>query len=312
MCSRGCFFNCTFCHNNIHRRLYKGKGKYFRVRSTGNAIAELKMAKRKYRIKAVDFQDELFTGDGVWFKEFIESYKQEIGLPYKCTTHPNCFSLEIARLLKESGCRRLMMGIQSMWQPIRKEILHRPEVTQQVENTLRLCDETGIPYSLDHMFGIPGETEEGYEMAAEVYVRRSRYLQRIKCFYLSYYPETEIVGIARAKGALSDEDLDKIDRVSEERFFFSDSLKKRDPQMAKTAKNFEVFFKLLPVMPRWLAHFILRKKIYRAFHLVPWTVLLVVELLIGLRNRDFAMMNYVRYYYRHTRRRLFPVAAGRT
>jgi radical SAM superfamily enzyme YgiQ (UPF0313 family) len=68
--SRGCAFSCKFCDVNILRKIYKGKGDYFRVRSPKNVIEELRYAKQCFpKLVRIRFDDELFPFDLEWVRD---------------------------------------------------------------------------------------------------------------------------------------------------------------------------------------------------------------------------------------------------
>ncbi|MCS6818483.1 MAG: B12-binding domain-containing radical SAM protein, partial [Chitinophagales bacterium] len=139
MASRGCPYRCTFCFNNFFAKLPEEKsGKYVRLRSVDHVIAELKIAKRRYKIHQVDFQDDVFATSKKWLEEFSWKYRKEIGIPYNILTHPRYMDEDTARWLKESGCEWIQMGVQSMDEGFKKESLLRYERSEDVEMALNL------------------------------------------------------------------------------------------------------------------------------------------------------------------------------
>ncbi|MBI5527335.1 MAG: B12-binding domain-containing radical SAM protein [Deltaproteobacteria bacterium] len=294
--SRGCLYRCTYCYNNLMYRLYRDKGKVFRKRSPANTLQELGWAADRYRIRAVNFLDDLFTGDMDWLKDFLPAYRREIGRPFKCTTHPSLMPRDVVRLLKECGCYRIMIGVQSLWAPSRKQMLGRGEENEQILAAVDHCETEGLDYSIDHILGIPGEGTESLMAAATFYSERSRRMKRIKCFYLSYYPNTDIVDLAHRAGALSEADVNNIGASDADQFFFSDSLTERDPALALAVRDFEVYFKLLPVLSRGMRTFILRSRLFRRLRLIPAAVVILVEFVLMLLTGDHSMFVYFRYY----------------
>jgi radical SAM superfamily enzyme YgiQ (UPF0313 family) len=310
MTSRGCLYRCTYCYNNLMYRLYRDKGKVFRKRSPANTLQELEWAAERYRIGAVNFMDDLFTGDLEWLSEFLPAYRRKIGLPFKCTTHPSLMPRDVVRLLRECGCYRIMIGVQSLWAPSRKQVLGRGEENEQILAAVNHCETEGLDYSIDHILGIPGEGMESLMAAAAFYSERSGRMKRIKCFYLSYYPNTDIVDLARRAGALNEADVKKIWESDADQFFFSDSLVERDPALAPMLRDFEVYFKLLPVLSRGMRRFILRSKLFRRLRLIPAVVVILVEFVLMLLGGDHSMFVYFRHYMtgipRGLVRKIFP------
>ncbi|MFH1539231.1 MAG: hypothetical protein ABIH66_09755 [bacterium] len=62
---------------------------------------------RHPRTKHLIFNDDTFILKREWFREFVEAYNREIGLPYMCTGHVEVIDEERAALLKSSGCAKL-------------------------------------------------------------------------------------------------------------------------------------------------------------------------------------------------------------
>jgi radical SAM superfamily enzyme YgiQ (UPF0313 family) len=122
MASRGCPYRCTFCFNNFFAKLPEEKsGKYVRQRSPEHMLAELVANKKRYNYQWVDFEDDIFTTNKSWLKAFLPEYKKKINRPFIALTHPRYMDDEIARLLKESGCEWIQMGVQSMDESFKKD-----------------------------------------------------------------------------------------------------------------------------------------------------------------------------------------------
>ena len=73
--SRGCPFRCTYCLNHKIIALYKGQGhlpkEYLRRHTVDEMIAEIEYLTGRYeRIKMFIFDDDIFTFDKEWLREF--------------------------------------------------------------------------------------------------------------------------------------------------------------------------------------------------------------------------------------------------
>ena len=53
--SRGCPYQCTYCHNPYLQKLYRNKGRFGRKRSIKNLLEEIKTVKSMYEIEGVTF-----------------------------------------------------------------------------------------------------------------------------------------------------------------------------------------------------------------------------------------------------------------
>lgn len=298
MTARGCLYSCSFCANNVLKKVYADKGRYIRRRSAENVIKELVQAKETYHPREITFCDDIFTLDKQWLKEFLKDYRYYIGLPFRCLSHPIFFDYEIAQMLKESNCSRLKLSPQTMNEKNREKVLKRTETNEQIIRSFKICDDIRMRYTIDHMLGIPGETEEDYLYALEVYVR-AKYLSRIKCYYLCYFPKIDIIDFARASSMLSEEDTRDIEEGRQKFYFSGNTALEKNKNRWKAAKNFSIFFRLLPILPRFFCKFIVRARLYKKFYLIPSLLLYPVEGIIAIKNKDTIAIPYLKYYLYH-------------
>lgn len=258
--SRGCPFACTYCGNNVIRNVYKGLGKPIRRRSPKNIVDELVLAKQKYHPKRVTFVDDVFVQDIEWLKEFARLYKKKVNLPYAMLTHPSFLSLDIAKLLKKSGCYFLLFGIQSASEKIRREILNRFESNEQISNAAKNCHKAGLKFSVDHIFNIPGEGLPEYKEAVNFYYQLDPTI--INAYWLQYFPKTEIVNIALKFGKLKKSDVKKIENGLTNTSLVVGIGGKDSFDPSLTYSGIQFYFMLMPLLPRWLNKKIIEKEWY--------------------------------------------------
>src|SRR5262249_41271412 len=102
-----------------------------------------------------------------WVETFTERYKREIDVPFALITEAVVLNKEdTVRCLKEAGLVNVQVGVQTLNEDSKKKI-DRPESRQQLENAFSLMNKYGIHYQVDHMLGIPGETDEDQRMGLE-------------------------------------------------------------------------------------------------------------------------------------------------
>lgn len=202
MTGRGCPLACTYCFNSYWSKIPdKPRGRYVRRRSVGNVLAELHAAKQRYGLRTVEFFDDTFTFNKPWTLDFLAAYRREIGVPFIVNTHPMYLDEEVIAALGAAGCEQVCLGIQSMDENYRHDMLQRRESNERIERSLTLLDRSGLPYSLDHILGFPDEPIESHARALECYGRHKP--QRVGSFYLKYFPGTELTRLALARGWLT-------------------------------------------------------------------------------------------------------------
>ncbi len=289
MTSRGCILNCTYCCESYLNKVYKGH--YYRRRSANNVIDELKIMKARYDFKEVMFFDSIFFTDGRWLQEFLPMYKQEISVPFRCTGHVTYFNSQIARIMKESGCYCIDFGVQTFNQNIRRNILHRFETNEQIKEAFNICDKFKLRYDVDLMIGIPGARIDDYLQTVN-FMMSFKYLNRLKCYYLSYFPCTNIIEKAEKMGILNDKHIEHINAGKIGDWFHVNYNKD-----TKTSDVFTKIYKIYPLIPKYIRRKIVEKNYYKYFYKVPKSLIVLLQLLIGLKNRDYRFAIYINNYF---------------
>jgi hypothetical protein len=246
------------------------------------------------------FNDPIFFTDRNWLKDLMERYRTEISMPFRCFGKVGFLDEEVAEWLKWGGCYAVEFGLQTLNPQVRASVLGRRETNEEYERAFRVLDRAGIRYDIDHMFGLPGETLEDHEAAARFYGSLRR-LNRIKPHNLSYFPKLEIVHTARNAGMLSAEDETRINRGEmPSDFFHRDTLRKGD--LKKVAWDFQTFYRILPILSASVIEGILRDCRWRNLRKTPSFLIVLGQILVALRGRDYRFPLYFRYYLLRLRR----------
>jgi len=263
--SRGCPFGCTFCANNVLNKIQAGLGPTLRRRSPQNMIDELIWAKKRYKPKKITFVDDIFVQNVNWLNKFSKLYQKHIKLPYVVLTHPKFVTKKIAYLLKKSGCYFLLFGIQSPSEKIRSKILKRYESNQEIEQAATNCHQVNLPFSIDHIFNIPGETIKEYVEGIKFYSNLKPTI--INTFWLQYFPKTDIITTAIKYKYLSKKIVPKINqgKTSTSVVVGFGGSNTGDPRLIY--KNFQFIYLILPILPPWALDIIIDNKLYlKKFH----------------------------------------------
>jgi radical SAM superfamily enzyme YgiQ (UPF0313 family) len=209
--SRGCLYACSYCNSASLGRFYRDQGaKYYRTRSVANVIAELKVACDRFPPRYVSFHDDHFGVDPEWLREFCARYAQEVGIPYGIQTNPKILDFEGVGLLAQSGCVALELGFQSAVPEVRDKVLNRRETNERTRDLMQQAKQHRLLMELDLIFNLPGEVPDHIEQALE-FVRDTR-PELINVGYLEYFPRTPIIQQGLESGAVTEADLDRIDR----------------------------------------------------------------------------------------------------
>ncbi|MBU1078402.1 MAG: radical SAM protein, partial [Spirochaetes bacterium] len=295
MTSFGCPYRCTYCSNDLFLNMYKGKGCFIRRRSPENVIAELKEAKKKYKLKIINFMDDIFTTDKKWLKKFTTLYKIQINLPYRAISHPKQIDNEIARMLKNSGCYRVEFGVQSINAEVRKNILKRYETNEDIAEAFSVCEKHKLEFMIDHIYGIPTEDETQQMEAARFYSDFKP--ARVANFWLVYYPKTAIIDTALKMKLLSKNDVERIENGYIKTYHDHGSV--QDKKRQKMFENFAVFFMLIPLLPRSWNKKLSQSKFLFKLHMVPYFIQIFLDFLGGIKYKDYDTLMFAKYYFKY-------------
>ncbi|MEI6153154.1 MAG: radical SAM protein [Deltaproteobacteria bacterium] len=217
--SRGCPFRCTYCLNHKIMKLYKDHGHlpkyYIRRHTVDETIAEINYLLTHYkRINMFIFDDDIFTFDKEWLHEFSEKYKSVTDTGFVCNAHARVFDDDVARTLKEAGCRIVKFGLESGSDRIRRGVLNRYMTNKDIERAFAVAHKHGLHTSAFVMMGLPleetGDIIETVDLIAKVQPGRVR--------WSLFFPfiGTKAYDIAREAGLIDFEKMRILDNFTDE------------------------------------------------------------------------------------------------
>lgn len=169
MFSRGCPYQCTFCSNHALRA--RQDGRYVRFRSVPNCLEEIRQVVSRYQVKALYFNDDCFTARRDFVDEFCAAYKAEFSLPFDINARPETLTDETCRTLKDAGCRRISIGIESGSETFRREVLGRAQSNERIVAGFEACRRAGIKTKSFNIVGFPYETPEDFRETIDLNAR---------------------------------------------------------------------------------------------------------------------------------------------
>jgi radical SAM superfamily enzyme YgiQ (UPF0313 family) len=145
--SRGCPFHCTYCKLNFQKTVYHGA---HRVVEEMAAVAAL-------GIRELEIYDDTFTMSADRLRAICEELAaRRLPLSWSVRDRVNNVSRESLRLMRQAGCDRIHLGIESgspeVLQAVRKRI-----TLEQAREAVALAKEAGFTVLTYFMFGLPGE-----------------------------------------------------------------------------------------------------------------------------------------------------------
>lgn len=157
--SRGCINRCSFCY-----RMEQG----IRVRSMDNVFKELDILNNKYGVTYFEFIDEMFIPNFKRIQEFVSAIKRlKKPIKYYCQARIELAKdKEALKLLAESGCQILNLGLESLDQNVLDLMGKRTKVEdnyEAVENTIA----AGMHPGLNFIWANPGDSLESLNKIVE-------------------------------------------------------------------------------------------------------------------------------------------------
>jgi radical SAM superfamily enzyme YgiQ (UPF0313 family) len=221
MTSRGCPFRCTYCFNHkIVDRYRQETGTptselgYIRQHPLGEVFGEMEYLQSNYqRIKMFIFDDDVFTLDKTYLREFCQQYRKVTQLPFVVNAHVRAFDEERARMLKEAGCAIVKFGLESGSERIRREVLHRPMTNKEIGRAFELAHKYGLHTSAFIMIGLPYEGKEEVMETVELLARIRPGRFRWSVFYP--FPRTEAYELSLKGGYVDFEKMQALQNFTE-------------------------------------------------------------------------------------------------
>jgi anaerobic magnesium-protoporphyrin IX monomethyl ester cyclase len=302
--NRGCVRRCAFCAENFKER-WEGEnqlGPFMRDTSVEKVIAEFQHMRETYRLTYIDIKNNVLSGSRKWTLEFLQRYKEEIGLPFRIMGYPRLLTKEVTQALSAAGCHHIQMGIESFNERIRKEILLRPETNDQIRAAIQNMEDAGIGYSTDFILGLPGETEQDLIDAIQLLNGRKG-LRRASIFWLEYLPGVHITALAQQMGLIGARELENIEQGKQQNYLAHGSI--QDKKKVRQLKNYHLMFRILPIAPAPVIDFILKHKLHRSFRFLPQTpIIILVDILVSFAKRDYYALWAIRTYLFEAKRRM--------
>lgn len=150
---RGCPYNCRFCEKGVH----EGP---MRLRSAPSILEEVRQIGRDHDIHDLRFIDDVVMANPTVLREMIEGIRRrDLRFDWMCCGRTDLMDVELLRLMKQAGCYRIELGLESGDDQVLKRI-NKGTTTRQAIEAVRHAHDAGIEVIANFILGFPGESEE--------------------------------------------------------------------------------------------------------------------------------------------------------
>ena len=151
----------------------------------------------------IRFKDDTFLADRKWFMEFAPAFKKRFPrLKYICQARADEITQEVARMLGESGCYLVSVGIECGNDEFRNRILKKHVTNANILRAIELLREQGIKIMGQWIIGYPGET---VELAMESLLFHMQVGDIPQVHIATPFPKTEMHNRAVEMGLISED-----------------------------------------------------------------------------------------------------------
>ncbi len=155
---RGCFYDCVFCYQPTLQALGPKPGA-IRRKSPARLVAEARDLRARWpATRHVHFSDDLFVSDLPWIRAFAAAWGEGAGLPYSLNTTADFITPETARLLADSGCRSVSIGVESADEDHRRRSLRKNVRNATIVTAAALIRAHGMTLTTFNMLASPDDT----------------------------------------------------------------------------------------------------------------------------------------------------------
>ena len=152
--SRGCPYNCYFCHKIF--------GYNIRFRDPENVVNEMTFLKEKFGVKEIDFYDDCFNADLNFAHKVMDLIiEKNLKLHFRFSNgvRINNIDPDILRKFKQAGVDWVSFGIESGNQEVLNKI-PKAITLEQIRQAVKWTKEAGITVCGFMMLGLLGDTKE--------------------------------------------------------------------------------------------------------------------------------------------------------
>ena len=211
--SRGCPYKCVYCASGA---IF---GKKWVGRSPDRLVEEIEFLIRNHGKKTIVLVDDTFNLDIERVKTFSRLLiERRLGISWLLITgmRADRTDPEMLRLMKESGCQTIGIGIESANPTVLSNVA-KGEAIEDITKGIQLIREAGFPVVGSFMIGNPGDTLETVKESLEYAAIQK--LDGVYVYHALPFPQTKLWEYVESHGRFLRTDFTDFDKFIEEPVF---------------------------------------------------------------------------------------------
>lgn len=182
--SRGCPYNCIFCHIN---RIY---GRKIRFRDPKSVVDECEILIKRFKTEKFFFFGDSFTFKSNWVEEFCDEIANRgLKLIWGCETRVDNVSLPLLKKMRRNGCIEIQYGIDYGDEEVLKSLGKEISIGC-ISDAVNWSKKAEIFTGGFFIFNVPGEDERTMESTFKLIQRVP--IDAIEVNLLTPYPGTPL------------------------------------------------------------------------------------------------------------------------
>ena len=196
--SRGCPYRCVFCASSLLH------GKRWRCQSAERVGREVQFLVDKYRVRHIEFLDDLFTFDRKRVDAICRIFRREkLDVQWFCISRVDTISRQMMATMRRAGCIGLYLGTESGCHRV-LNLLRKGTRLSQAVKAIRGAKAVGLETVATFIIGIPGETVD--DIRATIHFAKTLRPDYAQFTFCTPYPGTELYSFAKANNLLLSDD----------------------------------------------------------------------------------------------------------
>jgi anaerobic magnesium-protoporphyrin IX monomethyl ester cyclase len=162
MTSRGCPFGCVYCNKNIF-------GLKFRARSPENVLSEIEEMVRKYNVREIHIEDDVFSLNKERAMKIFDGIIQKrlrVTILIGNGVRVDSVDFELLKKMKQAGLYSISFGVESGSQEILDGICKGIKL-DQARRAFKMSKKLGLETWGFFMLGLPGDTKKTMQMTID-------------------------------------------------------------------------------------------------------------------------------------------------